>query len=138
GAAPTPPTRQRAARPAARRRPPPAPAAPPRAQGWGPPPPAEAPGKTPSLPPPGGGGGPNPRPSVIERGRRFSTRRRGDAEGKMSIGRTLDNITGGIVDASFKLHVALGPGLLESVYETILARDLQRRGLQVERQRMIS
>jgi len=56
----------------------------------------------------------------------------------MSTGPALDNITGEIVDASFKLHVALGPGLLESVYETILARDLQRRGLHVERQRMIS
>jgi len=56
----------------------------------------------------------------------------------MSAGRTLDTITGEIVDAAYKLHVGLGPGLLESVYEAILARDLQRRGLRVERQRLIS
>jgi iron complex transport system substrate-binding protein len=56
----------------------------------------------------------------------------------MGAEKTLDSITGQIVDAAYKLHVGLGPGLLESVYESILARDLQRRGLRVERQRMIS
>ena len=50
----------------------------------------------------------------------------------------LDDITGEIVDAAFKLHTCLGPGLLESVYETVLARELQRRGLQVERQKPVS
>ena len=49
-----------------------------------------------------------------------------------------DPVTAEIVDASYKLHVALGPGLLESVYETVLARDLERRGLKVERQRQLS
>ena len=39
-----------------------------------------------------------------------------------------------IVDAAVKVHRALGPGLLESVYEVILAHELQRRGLRVERQ----
>jgi GxxExxY protein len=48
--------------------------------------------------------------------------------------RTLDDVTGEVVDAAMKLHGALGPGLLESVYETILARDLERRGLGVIRQ----
>jgi iron complex transport system substrate-binding protein len=56
----------------------------------------------------------------------------------MVVGTTLDSVTGAIVDAAYKLHVGLGPGLLESVYETILARDLQHRGLRVERQRLIS
>ena len=51
----------------------------------------------------------------------------------MESARSLDEVTGEIVDAAFKLHAALGPGLLESVYETILCRDLQRRGFQVER-----
>jgi iron complex transport system substrate-binding protein len=50
----------------------------------------------------------------------------------------LDEITGEVVDAAVKLHKALGPGLLESVYELVLTRDLQRRGLQVERQKPIS
>jgi GxxExxY protein len=39
-----------------------------------------------------------------------------------------------IVDAAFKIHTTLGPGLLESVYETILAFELRNRGLQVQRQ----
>ena len=39
-----------------------------------------------------------------------------------------------IVDAALSVHKALGPGLLESVYETALSRELAKRGLQVERQ----
>lgn len=39
-----------------------------------------------------------------------------------------DKLTGEIVDAAYKLHTGLGPGLLESIYETVLARDLERRG----------
>jgi hypothetical protein len=53
---------------------------------------------------------------------------RGDAEAR----RELDEITGIIIDAGVKLDQALGPGLWESVYEVILARDLERRGLSVE------
>ncbi|MGE3239768.1 MAG: GxxExxY protein [Pirellulales bacterium] len=39
-----------------------------------------------------------------------------------------------IVDAAFAIHTKLGPGLLESVYESILAYELRKRGLRVERQ----
>jgi len=39
-----------------------------------------------------------------------------------------------VVDAAVKIHLALGPGLLESVYEVILAHELSKRGLHVERQ----
>ena len=39
-----------------------------------------------------------------------------------------------IVDSALRLHKELGPGLLESVYEVLLADDLKRRGLRVERQ----
>lgn len=39
-----------------------------------------------------------------------------------------------VVDAAIAVHRALGPGLLESVYEVILAYELRRRGLTVERQ----
>lgn len=39
-----------------------------------------------------------------------------------------------IVDAAYKIHTTLGPGLLESVYEMILSYELQKRGLQIERQ----
>lgn len=41
------------------------------------------------------------------------------------------------VDCGFRLHRDLGPGLLESVYEAILADQLARKGLVVERQRPI-
>ena len=36
-----------------------------------------------------------------------------------------------IVDAALKVHKALGPGLLESVYERVLSHELQKRGLEV-------
>ena len=45
-----------------------------------------------------------------------------------------NEITAQIVDAAYKLHTALGPGLLESVYEVALAHELQKRGLRVRRQ----
>jgi GxxExxY protein len=39
-----------------------------------------------------------------------------------------------VVDAAVKVHRELGSGLLESVYEVILAHELRNRGLHVERQ----
>ncbi len=39
-----------------------------------------------------------------------------------------------VVDAAVMVHRELGPGLLESVYEVVLAQELTIRGLQVERQ----
>ena len=51
--------------------------------------------------------------------------------------RLLDDVTGAIVDTSLKIHVALGPGLLESVYGTVLARALVRQGFKVERQKVV-
>ena len=39
-----------------------------------------------------------------------------------------------VVDAAFHIHKRLGPGLLETVYEVILANVLQKRGLKVARQ----
>lgn len=50
----------------------------------------------------------------------------------------LDEITGAIVDAAMQIHRQLGPGLLESVYEVVLAQSLKKRGLQVERQRPVA
>ena len=46
----------------------------------------------------------------------------------------LNHISGQIVDAAVHVHMKLGPGLLESVYERILAHELEKRGLLVERQ----
>jgi len=56
----------------------------------------------------------------------------------MRMHKEIDDITGEIVDAAYKLHSRLGPGLLESVYEMILAKQLEKRGLRVERQKSIS
>jgi len=39
-----------------------------------------------------------------------------------------------IVHCAFKVHIALGPGLLESIYETCLAYEIQKFGLVVKRQ----
>jgi len=39
-----------------------------------------------------------------------------------------------IVDAAYKIHTTVGPGLLESAYEAILAYELRKRGLHVDRQ----
>lgn len=41
------------------------------------------------------------------------------------------------IDCGFKLHKTFGPGLLESVYEAILADSLVKRGLKVERQKPV-
>jgi GxxExxY protein len=45
-----------------------------------------------------------------------------------------ESIAKNIVDAALKVHRALGPGLLESVYELCLAHELRRRGLHLESQ----
>ena len=39
-----------------------------------------------------------------------------------------------VVDAAYRVHTALGPGLLESVYVAVLAHEVQKRGLPVLRQ----
>jgi GxxExxY protein len=50
----------------------------------------------------------------------------------------LDEITGTIVDAAVRIHRTLGPGLLESLYESVLSCELRRHGLRADRQRLIS
>jgi GxxExxY protein len=42
-----------------------------------------------------------------------------------------------IVDAAFKVHTRLGPGLLESVYEAVFAYELKKRGLRIVRQQPV-
>ncbi len=42
-----------------------------------------------------------------------------------------------IVDAAYQVHTKLGPGLLESVYETVLSYELSQRGLEVARQQPV-
>lgn len=50
----------------------------------------------------------------------------------------IDVIAAAIVDVAVKMHKDLGPGLLESVYQRILAEALRRRGFVVEVQRKVS
>ena len=47
-------------------------------------------------------------------------------------------LTGRILDSAFRVHRSLGPGLVESVYESVLEKDLARGGLVVARQRSMS
>ncbi len=47
---------------------------------------------------------------------------------------TENDITGTIIDCCIKIHRTLGPGLLESVYEEVLAYELKKKGLLCERQ----
>ncbi|HYF24074.1 MAG TPA: GxxExxY protein [Caulobacteraceae bacterium] len=46
----------------------------------------------------------------------------------------MDRIGRAVLDAAFRVHKALGPGLLETVYEQCLAEELRQAGLHVERQ----
>jgi GxxExxY protein len=39
-----------------------------------------------------------------------------------------------VVDSAYHVHTKLGPGLLESVYEVVLAHEIEKRGLAVKRQ----
>ena len=50
---------------------------------------------------------------------------------------TENELSRSIVDSAFKIHTTLGPGLLESVYEAVLAHELERRGCRVVCQRAI-
>jgi len=50
---------------------------------------------------------------------------------------TENAIAAQIVDATYRIHTALGPGLLESVYETVLAHELTNRGLLFARQPIV-
>lgn len=49
----------------------------------------------------------------------------------------IDQISGDVVDQAVRIHKELGPGLLESVYETVLAGSLERLGYLVERQKAV-
>jgi len=46
----------------------------------------------------------------------------------------VDNLAKKIVDAAYKVHAALGPGLLESVYEKCLVQEFKLRGIKFRQQ----
>jgi GxxExxY protein len=49
----------------------------------------------------------------------------------------IEQIASIVVDTALKLHVSVGPGLLESVYEAVLEKRLTSKGLKVDRQKPI-
>lgn len=49
-----------------------------------------------------------------------------------------NQITGEVVDAAYRIHSALGPGLLESVYEKRMKYELTKRGFSVQCQQPIA
>ena len=49
--------------------------------------------------------------------------------------RDLEQLASLAIDSGFQIHKRLGPGLLESVYEMLLAANLERAGLRVQRQK---
>jgi GxxExxY protein len=50
----------------------------------------------------------------------------------------LEGLSGIAVDVGLRIHKELGPGLVESVYETILVASFEKVGLKVERQKPVS
>jgi GxxExxY protein len=55
-------------------------------------------------------------------------------EGTELLSAATERVGRSVLNAAFLVHKALGPGLLESVYEACLAEELQQAGLAVERQ----
>jgi GxxExxY protein len=51
---------------------------------------------------------------------------------------TEDQLAAHVVEAAFEIHRKLGPGLLESVYEVVLAKRLSDKGIHVDRQVTVS
>ena len=51
--------------------------------------------------------------------------------------RDIDEVSGDVIDVALRIHRELGPGLLESVYETVLSGKLEEMGYVVDRQRPI-
>ena len=52
--------------------------------------------------------------------------------------RDVEDVSAHVVDAAFRIHTRLGPGLLERAYRVLLTHELQRRGLRVETQKPIA
>lgn len=49
----------------------------------------------------------------------------------------IEEIASVVVDCGLKLHINMGPGLLESAYEIMLAHSIEKKGLKVERQKIV-
>jgi len=55
----------------------------------------------------------------------------------LGLGVTENEVAKQIVDAAYRVHTSLGPGLLESAYEAVLAYELEKCGLRTVRQQAV-
>ena len=55
----------------------------------------------------------------------------------LDLGDDIEAVAREVVDAGFRVHLELGPGLLDRIYETALVYELEAKGLRVERQVMV-
>jgi len=55
-------------------------------------------------------------------------------QGRGAVPAAVERVGRAVLDASYSVHTALGPGLLETVYEHCLAEELRQAGLHVEQQ----
>src|SRR5439155_12527529 len=76
--------------------------------------------------------------SVVEWAHAKAQRREDGRRGMRDSKMTENQIASIIVDTAFKIHKRLGPGLLESVYEAVMARELVKRRLEVVRQKSVT
>ncbi|ASK88670.1 GxxExxY protein [Sphingorhabdus sp. SMR4y] len=53
------------------------------------------------------------------------------------MGQQLEYLATVAIDCGFRIHEDLGPGLLETVYDRLLARSIERRGLKIDRQKPV-
>ncbi|HVZ79477.1 MAG TPA: GxxExxY protein [bacterium] len=57
---------------------------------------------------------------------------------KTDLPKEVERIGKEVVDSAYKVHHAMGPGLLESIYESCLVKELSKRGLSFERQKNVT
>ena len=71
----------------------------------------------------------------MEPPRHKDTKRLGeDLSGRAPLPVGTERVANEIVDSAYKVHTALGPGLMESVYEACLCHELKKRGIPLRRQ----
>jgi GxxExxY protein len=72
--------------------------------------------------------------TLCQEGHDLAQRRQAAKKTKRRTALTENDIAKIVVDASYHIHMRLGPGLLESVYARILEYELTKRGLRVRRE----